>query len=818
MTPERWRRIEELFFQAESLAPEERQAYLVEACGPDAELLKEVESLLQAAQGKTASELDSSFVREVVGEIFASARIRQRIGPWEIVSRIGEGGMGVVYLARRSDGAFDMKAALKLVKPGLSSATAVTRFLAERQILAHLAHPNIARLLDGGVTEQGQPWFAMEFVEGEPIDSWRRRTQPDLTTILKLFQAVCAGVQAAHQNLVVHRDIKPANVLVCSDGTPKLVDFGVAKLLDARAEGAGKGGITEQLMTPEYASPEQLMGKPATTATDIFALGVLLYELIVGRRPFEASTRSPAELERMICQYDPPRPSTVIRREFPEQRGLASAVKGELDNIILKAIQKDPARRYSSAAEFAADIQRYLDGFPVLAQPDSLRYRAVKFIGRHKGAVAAAVLFVCLVVGFAISMALLARKAEHERDRAEQISSFLINLFAQTNPDRPRQAALTAREMLDQGLGKINELERQPELQAALLETFGLAYENFGLWSQSRELLQRSLALKRRLYPRDSLEIASTLKSLSELARRQHDFAEAERLIRESVQIRHKQLGERHVLTAESQNTLALILHETGRLREAEQLFLKVLENRDLLHQRDHLETAVLSNLGAVYGDLGELEKAEKYLGECVALRRRELGPNHPRLALALARLSRILEWAGKLRESEAALRESLAIRLRTQGESHPDYGFTLIILGGLQRKQGKLGEAKQTLERAEQLLRRFPDDSDGLLSALQEKAFLLSDLGRYKEAEQLFRSCWRERRAKLGERSLQAARAQAGLAQVLSKQGQTKQARELVETAWPIISSQLAPQHWEVRQAARLLKALAKQETAAVR
>lgn len=799
MTAERWDRIQELFYAADELAGDGREAFLRTQCGDDADLQREVRHLLAAASHDPGRV--EQCVGAAAGQILATvAPDIKRIGHWEVIRPLGEGGMGVVFLARRADETYDQQVAIKIIRPGFALETARARFRSERQILAGLAHPNIARLLDGGVTEAGQPYYVMEYVDGQPIDQWCRTHGIALRQKLELFRAVCAGVQWAHQNLVVHRDIKPANILVCADGTPKLLDFGIAKPLDpaASASDAMRTRATDRLLTPEYASPEQILGQPATTATDVYGLGVLLYELLAGRRPFELPSPTPLEIQRAICESSPPKPSTASGK----------SLQGDLNNIVLKAMHREPSRRYASAGEFSEDIRRHLEGFPVLARPDSVGYRAGKFVRRHRKGVIAASLFVALLIGSVIGMAILAGRAAAQRARAEQVSAFLVRLFSVADPGRTRPSELTAREMLDRGAAEIDDLRAEPEVQAKLLETFGLVYENLGAPGRSRDLLRRSLAVKRRLYDADSLEIAANLKQLAELSRQLGEYGEGEKMARESIAIRRKRLGPRDALLAESQNALALILQATGRLKEAEQLFLTVLSQRELLPQREHLETAVLSNLGGLYADLGDLASAERYLIDCVAMRRQQLGPKHPRLALALAKLAQVQESEGKLDQAEAAAHESLAMRRQVFSDRHPDVGRSLVGLASLQRRRGRFPEARESLTEAAQIFRDTTADPDAVSAWNFQDALLRESQGDLGGAERSMRQCVDQRRALRGDRNRATGRALVNLGRIVSRQGRGPEAIAVLEQGIGALASVSAADP-ELAEAKTLLASL---------
>ncbi len=759
MTVERWRQIEQIFHDTDELEPEQRAAYLTRVCDGDTQLYEEVERLLATA-GNTRSVVDDA-VAETVADVLATP---ERLGPYEILQELKSGGMGVVYLARRADRAYDQQVAIKVIRPALLLGNAEARFRAERQILANLIHPNIARLLDGGTTPAGQPYLVMEYVSGEPIDEWCRNHASTQRQKIELIRAVCAAVQCAHQNLIVHRDLKPANILVTADGTPKLLDFGIAKLLDpGNADSTAMTRATEPLMTPEYASPEQLLGQPVTTETDVYALGLLLFELLTGERP----PSTPVEL---------PRPSTRVH-----------SLRGELDNIVLKAAHREVSRRYGSAAELSEDLRRYLEGLPVKAQPDSWTYRTGKFVKRRLYAVAAAAVLLLALIGFSVAMSVMAHRAQVQRDRATRVSQFLVQLFKSTDPDSIAYRNMTARDMLARGVKDIDQLARVPQVQADLLETFGTVYQSLGDFKQSREMLRRSLSLKERFYGKDSLEVAQTLKDISDLARLQFDYTTSEQAARRSLAIRRRILGEHSTEVAETENSLALALQETGGLREAEALFQSALAERNLLARKEHLETAVLSNLGAVYRDLGDLPKAEQYLSECVAIRRATLGPTHPRLALALSKLSLVQEAEGQFSKAEASLREALEIRRISLGPNHPDVIRSLINLSALARKQGRYPEAESLLKQAE--ARRGQPGSEEALSSLSlQRGLLLEAEGEPAQAEKAIREYLASRIPKVGEKHISVARARIVLARLDLQLGKDAESRQQLEAAAPIL------------------------------
>lgn len=461
-----WQRIEELFNAALEHAPADRDAFLDQACGDDLVLRQEVQSLLDASD-KTLSFLQKP-VQEAARNLNQQENIVGRyIGSYRLLRVLGEGGMGRVYLAARADDLYQQQVAIKLLHAGLAQTQRMLRrFGAERQILANLNHPYIARLVDGGV-DYGLPYLVMEWVDGVPIDEYCRRNKVRTEARLRLFCTVCGAVEYAHKNLVVHRDIKPENILVTADGLPKLLDFGIAKLLAPDGTELAQTRTAERMMTPEYASPEQVHGETITTSTDVYALGVLLYELLSGTRPFHLDATSPSEVERAICQRTPTAPSQVWKAN-PELAppDAARKLSGDLDNIVLMAMRKEPARRYVSVGQLAEDVEASLGGYPVRARTDAWGYRTGKFIRRHRTGFVATVVVAMALVGSSIGMGLLARKEQRERQSAEREAQFLNSIFQSTTPEQARGRQVTGHELLDDGAKRVDtEFSGEPELR-----------------------------------------------------------------------------------------------------------------------------------------------------------------------------------------------------------------------------------------------------------------------------------------------------------------------------------------------------------------
>jgi serine/threonine-protein kinase len=778
VTPERWGQVNAVLEGALERPPEERAPFMAAACDGDGELRAEVESLLEfEAESETFIEqpLFGRFTEEGLAE-------GQRVGPYQVVREIGRGGMGAVYLAVRADEEFDHRVALKLVGQGTAKEI-VRRFRAERQILAHLDHPNIAKLFDGGTTEDGRPYFVMEYVEGRPIDEACQGLP--LRQRLAMFREVCAAVHFAHQNLVVHRDLKPGNILVTADGAPKLLDFGIAKLLDP---GHGDPGMSElglRPMTLFYASPEQVRQETITTASDVYGLGVLLHVLLAGRSPYEAEGRM--ALERAIVEGKTVRPSAAATSPA-EARRLA----GDLDTIVLRAMHPEPGRRYASAEQLAADIQRYLDGLPVLARKDTPGYRMGKLIRRHKLGSTAAAAGLLLVLGFSVTVTILLQRAERERDRAAAVSGFLEDLFTIPDPGRSRGETVTAREVLDRGRKQIaGNLEEAPETRAALMETMGRVYRRLGLLEPARELLTESLRVRQETLGKDNLDVASSLQNLALVLRQLKRDQQAEPLLAEAMAIRRRQGNTESPEYASGINDLAALLEAKGEYGAAEDLYEEALALKKRLQGPENESVALgLNNLARVRHARGDLAAAEPLYREALAMRRRLLVEPHPDVATSLNNLASLLEDRGDLTEAERLYREALAMRRKVFGDRHlkvaqslNNLAFTLVIEGHPDAAEPL---AREALSIADELL---PKGHSTRGAFLRNLATTLVAQGKGKEAEPLAREALAIFRAP-GSIPWRAPDAESVLGSCLAAQGRFAEAEPLLLGSYPILKA----------------------------
>jgi serine/threonine-protein kinase len=786
----RWQQVEELFHAALERPGDERTAFVERSCGGDAELRAEVESLLAASPA--ADERIGGAVAEALELALDGGLEGQELGPYRLTRKIGEGGLATVYLAERADRQYRMQVAVKVVKHGMATADILRRLRQERQILASLQHPNIAQLLDGGTTGEGRPYFVMEYIDGEPVDVHCDRRRLTVRERLGLFRTVCSAVHHAHQNLVIHRDIKPSNVLVSADGVPKLLDFGIAKLLrpeDAQ-ETVARTVTGLRLLTPEYASPEQVRGEPLTTATDQYSLGVLLYRLLTGRPPYRLESGRPQEVERVICGEDPPRPSTVVRGGRSGARRLA----GDLDNIVLTALRKEPGRRYASVQQLSEDLARHLDSRPVTARRDTFAYRTGKFVRRHRVSVVAAAALLAVLLGGIVATTRATLTANAQRQRAErhlaesrQVTRFLIELFEISDPGEAQGNQVTAREILDEGAARIAfELADQPLLRAELMSTMGRVYQNLGLLAKARELLEEALDERRRNLGEADPQVAVSLGEVADVVSDEGDDAAARELLEQALSVQRRQLGEEHADVATTLDLLAGVVRHQGEVERAEELYREALAMRRKLLGEDHPDTLdTLDGLAVTLFRKHDLDGAEAHFRQVLELRRQSLGEFHPKVAQTRNNLAVLLNARGDFADAEAEIREVLALRLQIYGERHPAVAMSYNNLAAILQAQQRFEEAEAGLRRALETYRGLlGDEHPRVIRAMSNLAVCLRDLGRTREAEELLLEALDLRRKVLGEDHPDVARNLFQLATLRVDQQRPAEAERLLEEA----------------------------------
>jgi serine/threonine-protein kinase len=724
--------------------------------------------------------------------------------------------MGTVFLAQRDDELYERLVAIKILRTGLEETEHRHRFLAERQILARLEHPNIARLYGGGSTEDGRPYLVMELIEGLPVDEYCDRHRLTVDQRLALFLRICSAVHYAHQNLLVHRDIKPANILVTAKGEPALLDFGIAKqLAPEAADPRTRSGLL--VMTPSYASPEQMRGEAITTASDVYSLGVLLYELLAGRSPYQAEEGAPPyQLELAIHEQQPEKPSAALARpgkpspeEIAAARGsrraaLRRRLAGDLDTIVLAALRKEPARRYESVAGLAADLERHLHDLPVFARRDTLLYRARKLVRRHRAAAAAAAAVVLLVAALVAGLFAQARQTARERDKARSALSFLVDTFQQADPYKTRGNTLTAREILDRGAERISRrgLGGEPGVRAVVMDAIGEVDLGLGRYDAAAPLLERSLAIRRRVFGPNSPEAAESLERLAELRTQRSDLPGAESALRQALAIRRRRTGGGDLALVKTLNQLATTLVAKGvspaEAPEIEALHREALARARRVEGPAGLTVAeTLLHLADLRRAQGSYADAESLFLQGLAVERKALGDRDPRLWRDRSRLGDTLFEAGKFKEAEEVLRRSLAMQRQLLGSEHPDVAHTLSSLAAALQLQGKYPEV-ETLEREVLALARThygPTHSE-VTEALCNLAASLVGQKRLIEAVPLYEEALEIRRRTLGEQHWQVAQILLLLAEVHRSNKSYPKALALARQAYDIFAAGEGPEH----------------------
>lgn len=739
MTPERWARVEALLAAALERPADERAAFLEQACGDDAELRTLLGELL-AEDERGGGPLDAPPLWQAAG---ADTAVPGAIGPYRLIRLLGRGGMGQVWLAERTTADVVQPFALKLMRRGLDTDDLLARFRTERRILARLDHPNIARLFDVGATDSGLPYLVMEFVDGEPLLDFCDRRRLTLEQRLGLFRSLCAAVHHAHRNLIVHRDIKPFNIMVTADGIPKLLDFGIARILEGDDAASTPTRTQFRLLTPEYAAPEQIRGDPVTTSCDVYALGVLLYELLAGVRPHARAGRSRAELAQSILTSAPPPPSAAwagepdgaakaaaVRRLSPAQ--LRQRLAGDLDTVVLKALRPEPEARYPSALGLAEDIERHLTGLPVLARPATLGYRFRKFVLRNRAAVAAAAaVFLVLAGATAVTIRQSARIREQsarvarERDKALEVRSFLLEMFGAGGPDQPSGDVVTARELLDRRAALLpDEFSADPEMRAQMMIVLAEGYEKLGLYDQAEPLARGAVETHRTLFRDGHPDFVVSLNVLGWLLRVRGRMEEAEALLREAVAMGNRVFPTGDSRLARALNDLGIVRNGRGDLTEAAALLRASIAMRRRTDGPGHLGIAITkNNLAVVLYSQADLDGAVQELGDAVDILRSTLGPDHQRTTIAQTNLAAFQSAAGRHEEAIQLHRDILARRVRRFGPDHGSVAISRTMLASELLRQGEYGEAETLMVEAVRIQRAghgaTPDELSNSLRVL---------------------------------------------------------------------------------------------------
>ena len=799
MTPERYQEIRTVFEAVVSTSETERAPALDSLRERDSELARHVEKLLAVHDrrseflGQPTPLLDATIAIQSNGELKGTT-----LGPYELVEIIGQGGMGQVWRAQQVR-PFTRTVALKLIKIGMDTQEVVRRFETERQILAVLDHPAIAKVFDAGSTPFGRPYFVMEYVEGVPITAYCDQRRLTVTERLKLFIKVCEGIQHAHQKAIIHRDIKPSNVMVTElDGkpVPRIIDFGVARAVSP--EGSGDTALTSLgavLGTPEYMSPEQASstGYSLDTRADVYSLGVLLYELLVGALPRESRGLPLVEILRKIREEPAQRPSSRFkvlgmdwdtaqkRRTVPSE--LLQQLRGDLDIVLLKALKRNPDNRYESAAALAADITRYLHHKPILARPASVVYLTLKYVRRHYISVSAAVILLMLLFAFSIWQRVEIRRITQERDRADRVAQFMTDMFQVSDPSTSRGSQAAARDFLERSSNSIETgLANDPELRAKLMGVMGRVYLGLGMYRQSESLFRRSLDYEQQLTGKTSLNTAQAMYDLSSLLRTEGKATEAKTLDLRALAIRTRLLGPEHTETLRSMNGVAADLEREGAYGEARHLEEAVYQTDRRVLGPEHPETmAAMNNLGGLLYSEGRLKEAEVSARRAVEIQKRKLGPDHPDTLHAAHLLGAVLCDEGRYSEAETVFRDLLSTRSRVLGAGHPETLRAMKALAVPLNWMGRLAEAealdREVVEQQAKILRA---DDPTLLEATSDLAHILADRRRFEEAIMLARHVLEVSTRSLGAENPKTLFWAGSLASILLQHGDLEEAQHI--------------------------------------
>ena len=816
MDRDRWRHVSSYLDWALELTPEELTAWLFSLRAAEPAVAADLELLLN-----DRDELNRARFLEDGVPCPGLTSAGETIGPYRLIRPLGEGGMGIVYLAEQV-APIRREVALKVIKPGMDSKRVIARFAAERQALAVMDHPCVSKVFDAGQTEDGRPFFVMEYVAGVPITEHCDRQALTTTERLELFVQVCDGVQHAHRKAIIHRDLKPSNVLVSlQDGVavPKVIDFGVAK---ATAQTLTEATLYTEagsvIGTPDYMSPEQVdvTAEDVDTRTDVYALGVMLYELLVGALPFPPRSLREGGLDgirRMIREVEPPKPSTRLstvdaessaqtaRHRRVDLATLRRQLSGELDWIVMKAIEKDRDRRYGSPAELAADVGRFLRHEPVLAGAPSTAYRVRKFVRRHRFGTATAAAATLALMGFAGTLVVQAHRISREAEAKRRVAEFLTELFEVSDPGNARGDTVTARELLDRGAARIRgTLADDPSTRIELMATMGTVYSSLGLYTNAESLLQESLQARQQLLGSNDPETLRSAHDLARLRYRQGRVKEAEALYIRTLETRRRVLGPEHPDTLRSASDLARVLSQEGRYPESEAMARDTLDLQRRVLGPDHRDSvSSMANLAWTYQNLGRYAEAEALQRQVVDSRKRILGSAHPDTLAAMMGLAWTHQALGRYAESETLFREVIDIQKRVVGADHPDTLRSIASLASTYALQRRYKEGEALMRDVLEIQKRVlgPEHSDTLYS-MNQLAIAYSGLGRHDEAARLHGEILDTDKRLLGPEHPNTLWAMNNVALTWERQGRYKEAESLHRETLDLRRRVLGPEHPE--------------------
>ena len=808
-----WREALACFERLLALGPQNRDQELAGLAASRPDLYPHVLTLLGADRAAEAGEFLAGGAAQdagiAAGVPEAALEAGTRFGAYQLERQVGLGGMGEVWLARRIDGRFEGAVALKVLHAHVAQSAARERFIREGKILGQLSHPHIARLLDAGATSMGVLYFVLEYVEGKPIDQWCDEQSLDVPARLRLFLQTCDAVSHAHTHLVIHRDLKPPNILVTAQGEIKLLDFGIAKLVEPEKPAAETEltRLSGRALTPDYAAPEQILGQPVTTATDVYSLGILLYALLSGRRPYSRQHMTGRELERDVQMAEAlpldrttagDDANTIAERRRSTPNKLKRTLAGDLSTIVAKALHTEPQRRYTTVEQLSADVGRYLAGQPVLAVRDTWLYRTRKFVSRHLVGVSVGMASVLLLAGFAVAMYAQMQRTARERVRAEQVSSFMVDVFDLSDPYKAQGNEVTARELLDASTRQVeSRFGAQPETRAALMGAMGRVYNRLGLGAEAEPLLEKALAGLVEIRGPSDPEIATVLNELGNALVSQGKFEPAEARLQQALKMRRELLGPESPEVAETLRDLGNAMQAHGDNKVAEQYFRDSLALYSRLGLGSTPQAAqVMNDLATLLSFVGKHADAARLLEDALEIDRRALGENHARVIMETHNLAFALQAQGEFAAADPLFQKSMEQMRRVFGPEHPYTIDALSNYGRFLRHKGDFLAAEKAMREALELNQRVRGPQHSLVGTSEVNlGIVLHDLGRLDDAEVQFRAALEIYARALPADHPLTVSALSGVGRVLVDRGQASEALPLLRQAARIAEASMPPE-----------------------
>lgn len=819
MDQKQWEQINRIVDTALKLNKNQREHYISEQCKGNPRLKSQITKLLESIEKSDTEDFleeAESYPHNLIADLANSADspnqgsslIGETINNYQITELIDHGGMGSVFLAKRADEAYQKKVAIKILRRGMDTPSNIARFKRERSILAKLNHPNIARLLDGGMTDEGLPYLVMEYVQGTPLYTYCDENKLSIEKRLDLFKSICQAVKYAHKNAIIHRDLKPSNILVTENGQIKILDFGIAKLLEPEDPDTKlfETQTGARILTLGYAAPEQVEHQPITTKTDIYTLGILLYELLASVHPFDMDEKNFTKIEKLIRHKLPSKPSARFQALDTDQQrrnaqlrsisvnNLIDKLQGDLDAIIMKILRKEPEARYDTVTQLLEDLNRREQNQPIIAREDSFRYKIGKFIKRHKSGLGVATGFLLLVTSFIFiytsQIAQERNEAQLQAEKAEATTEFLVDLFSASDPTQNLGDTIRVRSILEEGLAQINELNNQPEVQSQLLHTMGKVYVNLGEYTKAERLLEQALELQKNINGKYSVETASIHNELGGLHQKAQQIQQAEPHYAKALDIRKEVLGTDHVNYAETLSDLGALMRFKGNADSAETLYNEALSIRRSNLKSNHPDIAnSLNNLGVLQRTKGNLETAQKYYQEALQIRKNHFGDTHPKVANVMNNLAVLYRTMGEFDQADKYFAQTLKIRKQVYGRNHPLTAQSLNNYAGFLADRKNFDKAenyyRQALEIRKELLGSSHIQTG---TAYNNLANVLFETSKLDSAEQAYQNAIDIYASSLGENHRYVGIVKSNMGKVLTAKNNLESAEKVFDEALSIM------------------------------